>query len=95
MKHLILLEILTGADTWTSESQPMSALARIQADPRTKEVCNEGEDGWWVMLADGYCWPEGQTHAIHERTLKAVWRELRTVRLCHCSECKILNTHDL
>lgn len=51
-------------------------------------MCNEGEDGWWVMLADGYCWPEGQTHAIHERTLKSVWRELQTVRLCHCSECK-------
>jgi hypothetical protein len=65
----------------------MKIIDRIKADPRAKEVWNEGEDGWWVMLADGYCWPEGQTHAVHEWTIKRLWNSFKTVAPCSCGDC--------
>lgn len=60
---------------------------RIRRDPRCESIADEGDDGWWVMLRPGYCWPEGETHAVHERDLESLWREFRTVAPCRCNDC--------
>ncbi len=67
---------------------------RIEADPRVKEVWDEGTgehgDGVWVILRDGYRWDN--CHAVHEHTWTAAFRALRQeVTSCTCPDC--LNTN--
>jgi len=67
--------------------QKMTIIERIKADPRTSEVWNEGEDGWWVMLKKGYICGESDTHAVHEWTLLSLLRSFRSVKPCQCTDC--------
>jgi hypothetical protein len=45
-------------------------LDRLANDPRIKEVWDEGRDGYWASLSEGYN-AEGCS-AIHEYTVKAL-----------------------
>jgi len=65
----------------------MKIVDRILLDPRVEDVWFEGEDGWWASLRSGFCWPDGQTHALHEPDLVSLQRELKTVKECFCEDC--------
>ena len=53
---------------------------RIEKHPAVKELWNEGEDGWWVTLLEGYVDTESDLTCIHEWTLKDVWNKLSYVK---------------
>lgn len=42
------------------------SLNKIAADPRVIEIWDEGEDGIWIALADGYICADTETHCVHE-----------------------------
>ncbi|RLB44662.1 MAG: hypothetical protein DRH30_00860 [Deltaproteobacteria bacterium] len=46
--------------------------ADINADPRIEgDVRNEGNDGWWANLKDGFQMePNSQVHGLHEYSIK-------------------------
>ncbi|MDD5511532.1 MAG: phage minor head protein, partial [Dehalococcoidales bacterium] len=48
------------------------SLTQLKTDPRVAEVRDEGEDGKWVDLKDGFINTMSETHSIHEDT----WEEV-------------------
>ena len=52
----------------------------------------EGEGGYWIYLAPGFCSDEDPLcplHTIHEYTKREAYTKW-TVRRCDCDECKAL-----
>jgi hypothetical protein len=45
------------------------------------------DNGWWVYLKPGWIW-QGETHQIHEDTLKDCAEAFDFVERCGCEECK-------
>lgn len=66
----------------------MTVLDRIRKDPRVQEVTNEGDDGYWVYLKDGFRDGLSDTHAVHEWSLKDLRGAFKFVEPCDCSDCK-------
>lgn len=65
----------------------MSIIEQIKADPRVESVWDEGEDGWWAILKEGWQW-DG-VHGLHERSPRALLKVLRhAVRPCSCEDCR-------
>jgi hypothetical protein len=65
----------------------MKIIDRIKSDPRTQSFWDEGDDGLWIRLKDGYCRPGGDVHFIFERSIRDAWRALKTVEKCSCADC--------
>lgn len=60
---------------------PPSSLLRAcerHAD-KIAEVGNEGDDGYWVYLKDGWWSRDSETSAIHEHTVRECLQALRTI----------------
>jgi len=45
---------------------PFNSLDKLAADPRILEIWDEGEDGIWAALVDGYNWED--CISLHEWT---------------------------
>jgi hypothetical protein len=58
----------------------MKLIDQLSTDPRILSVRNEGEDGWWADLADGYILQPDETTAIHAATLSDIKRALSRVK---------------
>ena len=56
--------------------KPIKNLAQLRADRRVVEVRDEGDDGLWVDLADGWINIDTETHSIHEDTWKEVFYQM-------------------
>jgi hypothetical protein len=56
----------------------MKLIDRIKSDPRIVSLWNEGEDGWWAELAEGYVLQPDETTAIHASSLT----ELKSALSC-------------
>jgi len=54
------------------------SLDKIAADPRVVEIWDEGEDGIWVQLAEGYNWDD--VSCVHEWKVKDVIEAFRWVK---------------
>jgi hypothetical protein len=61
-------------------------LTELRADPRVREVWNEGEDGWWASLAPGYCFEN--CSGLHENTVRELCSALRRVEVCGTPEAR-------
>lgn len=61
------------------------SLMRMERDPRVKSAWSEGEDGYWIELRAGWNWDD--CHYLHEYTIAALRRVLRTVKPCACAHC--------
>ena len=60
---------------------PKTLLAACQKLSEMVEmVDNEGEDGYWVHLRDGYVYEVEGTAAIHEWKVRAAIHELQYIR---------------
>ncbi len=55
-------------------------LRTLRNDPRVTSVEDEGPDGWWVYLADGYINGEGETTMLHEYTVRDLIQAFTFVR---------------
>lgn len=66
----------------------MSAITKIQRDPRVQGVSDErfgvNDDGFWVYLKSGWNNGDGGEHAIHEDTPEECLRLLQHIEPCHC-----------
>ena len=71
----------------------VKTIKQIRADPRVEELWNEGADGWWASLVDGYRW-DLDLHCIHEQTIREVAEVLNgSVDRCSADcQCKQRNT---
>jgi hypothetical protein len=58
----------------------MKLIEKIKADPRIESLHDEGDNGWWAILADGYILQPDETTAIHETTLSGVKLALSRVK---------------
>ena len=54
------------------------SLDKLAADPRIVEVWDEGEDGMWAELANGWIWDE--VHTLHEHTVKDLLNAYKQIR---------------
>lgn len=67
------IETNTNVAAFTTYGNPPETLlkhCRKHAD-KVSEVGNEGEDGYWVYLTDGWIDGESGARAIHEHTVKS------------------------
>jgi hypothetical protein len=60
------------------------SLDKIADDDRVEEIWEEGSDGIWVALKNGFQW-EG-VHCVHEWSVRVVIAAFRSVEPC-TSEC--------
>jgi len=63
----------------------VKTIKQINADPRIEgEIWNEGPDGWWASLVDGYQQEQcSQVHGLHEYTIKEL-AEMLNLAVCRC-----------
>lgn len=65
----------------------------IETHPAVNELWNEGVDGWWASLKNGWIDAESGCHVIHESTLTKVASRLRQfVKPCMCKDCKPMSS---
>ena len=64
----------------------VALLSQVQYQGKV-ESAEHDEDGYWVHLETGYCWPDAGVHIIHENTVKAVREALKDVKPCKCPYC--------
>ena len=55
------------------------SLDRVAADPRVTQVWDEGDDGVWIELADGWVSDCG-TSCVHEWSVRDALRAFRSIR---------------
>ena len=76
-------EVSTSASAFTtyggSIPKTLSEACRRHAE-KVAEVGNEGEDGFWIYLSDGWIDDESGCHAIHEYTVRECVARFRFVR---------------
>ena len=67
-----------------------NTIERILENPRVREFSDERSsgDGYWLYLKAGWRNDNGHEHAIHEDTPEQCLRELTSVEICACQECK-------
>lgn len=58
----------------------MRGLDKIRKDPRVDEVIDEGDDGIWIYLKNGYYNHESGTKCIHEHTIQKCIEEMSNIR---------------
>lgn len=58
----------------------MKTIDKIKRHKAVEQLCNEGDDGWWCYLKEGFIDGESLCNAVHEHTLTAVLRKLGDVR---------------
>lgn len=66
----------------------MSFLEQVKKDHRVSDAWNEGEDGYWVLLKNGYCDPLTECHAVHEWTIKDLKVAFKSIKPCTCVDCR-------
>ncbi len=68
----------------------MKALERIRKDPRVESVWDEGEDGMWIALKNGFYFSDygDPVHCVHEWNTKDLLRAFRSVEPCNCEQCQ-------
>jgi hypothetical protein len=54
------------------------SLDKIAADSRVVEIWDEGEDGIWVQLVDGWNWDD--VSCVHEWRVRDVLRAFRGIK---------------
>lgn len=52
------------------------------------EAFSEGEDGYWVVLNEGWVNPSDGVHCVHEWRVAAALPKLASVRQCTCADCR-------
>lgn len=65
-------------------------ITKLNADLRVSSAWYEGEDGYWVTARAGWSFDfyGDNAHTIHEWNVRDILRQFRTIRPCHCAECK-------
>ncbi len=58
---------------------------KILSHPRVASARNEGADGFWAELRDG--WSSEGTHSVHRYTHAEILRDINSASPCSCGDC--------
>lgn len=58
---------------------------KIVSHPRVASARDEGADGFWAELRDG--WSFEGTHSVHRNTLTALLLDINAASPCSCDDC--------